>query len=135
MIGRCNATTIVIATTPPGRRQAAEGPDVCLQQEVVMMQSGSSCRQADDEAGAGRRALRRAPVLGPDDAAMRLDDLLRYRPADAGMGAEFLARRPLAIEAIEDGGDVALGDAGPSILDGDDHRALIALHGEGDGAA
>src|SRR6266404_7281948 len=99
------------------------------------MPRGSSCWQADDEAGAGRGALRRAPVLGPDDAAMRLDDLLRYRQAEAGMGAEFLACRPLAVEAVEDGRELAFGDAGTVVLDGDDHGSLIALYGEGDGAA
>ena len=61
----------------------------------------------------GRRIRKRAPqtspdaivpVLGPDAAAMRLDDLLRDRQAEPRMGAECLTRRALGIEAVEDRG-------------------------------
>src|SRR5260370_2772685 len=50
------------------------------------------------------------------------------------MGAELLASRPLAIEAIEDRGELAFRDAGSGIIDRNDHRSLIALEGEGEGA-
>jgi hypothetical protein len=50
-------------------------------------------RQADDEARAerfgGDVGIGRADVLGPDHAAMRLDDLLGDREAEAGIVAEL----------------------------------------------
>ena len=54
----------------------------------------SSDRQAHDEARAqrfgGDVGIGRADVLGPDHAAMRLDDLLGDRQAEAGIVAELL---------------------------------------------
>ena len=43
-----------------------------------------------------------APVLGPDAAAVGLDDLLGDAQAQARVGAELLARRPFGVEAVED---------------------------------
>src|SRR5258705_8838739 len=102
---------------------------------MVSAARGSSRRQAHDEGGADDGAAGTAAVLGADDAAMRLDDLLRDRQAEAGMGAEFLARRPLAVEAVEDRRELGIGDARPLVVDGDDDGILVALDGEADGAA
>src|SRR6185437_16726186 len=70
-------------------------PASAVSQQVGTGRTGSSRnasrrRQADDEAGAddGAAATGIAAVLGADDAAMRLDDLLRDRQAEPGMGAE-----------------------------------------------
>jgi hypothetical protein len=46
-------------------------------------------READRKTGADDRAGRVGSVLGPDAAAMRIDDLPRDRQAQPGMGAEF----------------------------------------------
>src|SRR5690606_20669554 len=59
-------------------------------------------RQADVEARAAHVALRVDAVRHQDAAAMRLDDLLGDAEAEAGVGAVFLARRTLAVEALED---------------------------------
>src|SRR5437764_12832951 len=102
---------------------------------MVTAACGSSRRQADDEAGAEDGAAGTAAILGADDAAMRLDDLLRDREAEPGMGAEFLAGGPLAVEAVEDRRKLGIGDAGPLVVDRHDHGVLVALHGEDDRAA
>src|SRR6266702_5456507 len=97
--------------------------------------SRSSRRQAEDEAGADDGATGAATVLGADDAAMRLDDLPGNRQAEPGMGAEFLTRRALAVEAVEDCHQLGIGDARSFIVDGDDDGAVVALHGERDRTA
>ena len=45
------------------------------------------------------------------------------------MGAEFLAGRALAVEAIEDRGQLVFRDAGPVILDGDQHGPPVMARG------
>src|SRR3712207_2081615 len=78
-------------------------------------------RQADDEAGAqpGRLPVlvrRPGPVLGPDGAAMGLDDLARDRQAEARILAEALVR-PVGVEALEHPVEGMGLDARPVILD------------------
>src|SRR5205085_6872840 len=53
-------------------------------------------RQADQKTRAADHPLGVGPVLRPDPAAMRLDDLFRDRQPEPGMRAEFLAGGPLA---------------------------------------
>ena len=57
-------------------------------------------------------------VLGPDAAAMRLDDLPGDRQAEAGILAEALVR-PVGVEALEDLLEARRADAGPVVLDDD----------------
>ena len=71
------------------------------------------------------RPVRVAPVLGPDPAAMRLDDLLRDRQAEPGMRAEFLAGWSLGVEAVEDRSQLVLGDARALILDPDENSTAV----------
>src|SRR3546814_20378536 len=66
---------------------------------------------------------------------MRFDDLLRYAETQAGVSAELLTRRPLGVEALEHGLQLALWNDGAVIRDGDHHGARLALRGESDGAA
>ena len=81
-------------------------------------------RQADDEARAEhlrcRRPRRGAPsaVLDPDRAAMRLDDLLGDRKAEAGILAEALMR-PVGVEALEDLLERVGPHARPVVIDDD----------------
>src|SRR5712691_6927561 len=82
-------------------------------------------RQADQEARPAGLASRVDAVLRPDAAAMRLDDLFRNRQPEPRMGAEFLAGRPLAIEAVEDRGQLLLRDAGALVFDGDENGSAI----------
>ena len=103
-----------------GPRRAAQQHRAAVDRDrrCAWTSSGSAHR-----ARAGRRIRKRAPqtsplrvvpVLGPDAAAMRLDDLLRDRQAEPGMGAEFLAGRALGVEAVEDRGQLVLaGCPGP----------------------
>src|SRR5205807_357928 len=65
------------------------------------------------------------PVLGPDAAAMRFDDLLRDRQPEPRMGAELLPGWPLAVEPVEDSGQLVRRDAGPLVLDGDQHGPSV----------
>ena len=79
------------------------------------------CRNADEEARAEHRLLAvRArlaiAVLGPDAAAVRIDDLLRDRQAEARVGAEA-AFRPVGVEALEDALQIVRADAGAAIVD------------------
>src|SRR3546814_149570 len=66
---------------------------------------------------------------------MRFDDLLRDAETQAGVSAELLTRRPLGVEALEHGLQLALWNAGAVIRDGYHHGARLALRGESDGAA
>src|SRR3546814_19547732 len=66
---------------------------------------------------------------------MRFDDLLRDAETQAGVSAELLTRRPLGVEALEHGLQLALWNAGAVIRDGDHHGARLALRGESEGAA
>ena len=99
------------------------------------MHTASTGRQSDNEAGADQAAIDVAAVLGADAAAMCFDDLLGDGEAEPGMGPEFLAGRTLAVEALEDRFELALGDARPGILDGDHHRIAATLGGDVDGGA
>src|SRR5260370_36486955 len=74
-----------------------------------------------DKPRADHAAVGTAAILGANGAAMRLDDLLGDGETEAGMGAELLARRPLAVEALEDRFELVLGDARARILDPDHH--------------
>src|SRR5579883_2907522 len=74
-------------------------------------------RQADDEARALDLAGRVVAVLRPDSAAMGFDDLLGDGEAQARMDAEFLATRPLRVEALEDRLELAFGKPRPLVLD------------------
>src|SRR6266567_6818067 len=82
-------------------------------------------RQADQEARPAHRAMRVGAVLRPDAAAMRLDDLLRDREAEPRMRAEFLPGRPLAVEAVEDRGQLVLRDAGALVFHDDQNRPAV----------
>src|SRR5260370_42211652 len=96
-------------------------------------QSPWSCRgKPHDETGAGDAAVGGSPVFDTNGAAVGLDDLLVDREAKSRMRAELLAGGALAVEAVEDGGELPLGDAGPGIVDRDDDRVAAALQGERD---
>src|SRR5712691_2019656 len=82
-------------------------------------------RQADQEARPAHRAVSIGPVLRPDAAAMRLDDLFRDREAEPRMRAEFLAGRPLAVEGVEDRGQLVLRDAGALVLHSDQNGPAV----------
>src|SRR3954463_3761619 len=65
--------------------------------------------------GPEARAAAERP-LGGDRAAVRLRDLAHDREAEAGPG--HAARRRRAVEAVEDEGDVLLGDPGAEVAHG-----------------
>ncbi|MPL88771.1 hypothetical protein SDC9_34798 [bioreactor metagenome] len=116
---------------PRGAKDQHAAPGIERDRRRMDVGSGrrghGSHRQADHEARAERFGagvgVGRADVLGPDHAAMRLDDLLRDRETKAGMVAE-LPRRALRIEAPEDLGQRLLGDARAGILDHHQHPVL-----------
>src|SRR5437763_2609243 len=56
---------------------------------------------------------------------MCIDYLPGDRQSEPGMGAEFLASRALAIEAVEDGGQLVLRYPGTLVLDADEDGAAI----------
>src|SRR3979409_750070 len=79
--------------------------------------------QPHHEARAGHRGLavgadRTGAVLGPDAAAMGLDDLLRNRQAQSGVLAKTLMRA-VGVKAFEDFLQRVLTDAGTVIVDND----------------
>src|SRR5690349_10004166 len=83
----------------------------------------SLCRQPDHEARAGNRRLAvlvdaACAVLGPDAAAMRLDDLLGDRQTQSGVLAEALMRT-IGVEALEDALQRILANAGAVVVDHD----------------
>src|SRR5205807_10081908 len=78
-------------------------------------------RQADQKARSADHPVGVGPVLRPDTAAMRLDDLFRDRQPEPGMRAEFLASGPLAVETVEDRGQLVLGDAGALVFNRDEN--------------
>ena len=100
--------------------------------------AAGSCttKRAPSTSGAASVMGRHAePVLGPDLAAMRLDDLLGDRKAEAGIVAEALMR-PVGIEALEDLLDRVGPDARTVVVDDDlDHRPCSAPRGDAHGAA
>ena len=51
------------------------------------------------------------------------------------MGAEFLARRALGVEAVEDRLQLVRRNAGALVVDRDEHAAAVAPGGEADAAA
>src|SRR5258707_3224159 len=57
---------------------------------------------------------------------MGFDDLLRDAETETGMGAEFLAFRSLAVEALEDGGELVRWNAGSLVIDNDRHQLAVA---------
>src|SRR5262249_44968554 len=92
-------------------------------------------RQGDDEAGPGD-----APVVvgaggGDDLSAMRLADLLGDAEAEPGVGAELLARRALAVKAVEDGDELVGRNAGPLVRHDRSHHVAVAPHLDADLAA
>src|SRR5665213_2182721 len=82
--------------------------------------------QPDAEARAGIMAGVVAPVLGNDAAAMAIDDLLGDRKAETRMRAEFFARWPLGIEALEDRLQLAFGNSRPVIVNRDNDESAVA---------
>src|SRR6266581_8122013 len=91
-------------------------------------------RQLDHEASAEDAALGIPAVLGAHDPMVGLDDLLGDGEAEAAVGAEFLARGPLAIEAVEDRFELTVGNAGAFVLDGDTDEIAVAFGGNPDRA-
>src|ERR1043165_4945557 len=88
-----------------------------------------------DEARTAHRAVDVEAVLGADRPGVRLDDLLGDAQAEAGVDAEFLRLRALAVETIEDRLLLAGRDAGAVVLDRHPHRRADAHGVEPDTAA
>src|SRR5262245_15305927 len=74
------------------------------------------------------------PVGRGDLAAMRLDDLPRYRQAETGILAE-IARRAIGVEAIEDAGHLVGIDAGALVVDAKLHLPCQPPQAHRDGRA
>src|SRR5690242_11543037 len=108
----------------------------CSARELLRATAASKIGgQVNHETRATETVLAVITVFRADGAVMRLNDLLGDREAEPRMRPEILAFRPLAIEAIEDRPELAFGDPGAGILDGNADHVAGAPRPDGDCAA
>src|SRR4029077_2502091 len=69
---------------------------------------------------------------GPDTAAVRLDDLADDRQPDARPSGRARARSVHAVEALPDGGQLAIGDLASRVLNLTAHAAILGPQADRD---
>src|SRR6185295_16363187 len=108
------ARTTTTGGLQPGHQREPSSP--CRRWRRLLVR-----RQPDGEAGAGDSPVG-LQVGRRQRAAVHLDDLARDAEPQPGMRAELLARRALAVEAVEHRLELARRYAGTGVADGDAHE-------------